>query len=52
MKKPNLAIVGASGLVGRTFLKVLEERDFPFENIYMMSSYRSAGKTVTFKGKD
>ena len=52
MKKPNLAIVAASGLVGRTFLKVLEERDFPFENIYMMSSYRSAGKTVTFKGKD
>jgi aspartate-semialdehyde dehydrogenase len=52
MKKPNLAIVGASGLVGRTFLKVLEERDFPFENIYMMSSYRSAGKTVTFKGQD
>ena len=52
MKKPNLAVVGASGLVGRTFLKVLEERDFPFENIYMMSSYRSAGKTVTFKGKD
>ncbi|MCI8284842.1 MAG: aspartate-semialdehyde dehydrogenase [Firmicutes bacterium] len=52
MKKPNIAIVGASGLVGRTFLKVLEERDFPFENIYMMSSYRSAGKTVTFKGKD
>ncbi len=52
MKKPNLAIVGASGLVGRTFLKVLEERDFPFENIYMMSSYRSAGKTVTFKGKE
>ncbi len=52
MKKPNLAIVGASGLVGRTFLKVLEERDFPFENVYMMSSYRSAGNTVTFKGKD
>lgn len=52
MKKPNIAIVGASGLVGRTFLKVLEERDFPFENVYMMSSYRSAGKTVTFKGKE
>lgn len=52
MKKPNLAVVGASGLVGRTILKVLEETDFPFENIYMMSSYRSAGKTVTFKGKD
>lgn len=52
MKKPNLAVVGASGLVGRTILKVLEETDFPFENIYMMSSYRSAGKIVTFKGKE
>ncbi len=52
MKKPNIAIVGASGLVGRTFLKVLEERDFPFDNVYVMSSYRSAGKTVTFRGKD
>jgi aspartate-semialdehyde dehydrogenase len=52
MKKPNIAIVGATGLVGRTFLQVLEERDFPFENVYMMASKRSAGKTVTFKGKD
>ena len=51
-KKPNIAIVGATGLVGSTFLKVLEERDFPFEQVYMMASSRSAGKTLTFKGKD
>ncbi|MDO4553313.1 MAG: aspartate-semialdehyde dehydrogenase [Bacillota bacterium] len=51
-KKPNLAIVGATGLVGSTFLKVLEERDFPFENLYMMASAKSAGTTVTFRGKD
>lgn len=51
-KKPNIAIVGATGVVGSTFLKVLEERDFPFENIYMMASARSAGTTVTFKGKE
>lgn len=51
-KKPNLAIVGATGLVGSTFLKVLEERDFPFENLYMMASAKSAGTTVTFKGKE
>ena len=38
MKKPNLAIVGATGLVGSTFLKVIEERDFPFENLYLMAS--------------
>ncbi len=51
-KKPNLAVVGATGLVGTTFLKVLEERDFPFENLYLMASSHSAGKIVNFKGKD
>ncbi|MGI6752471.1 MAG: aspartate-semialdehyde dehydrogenase [Anaerovoracaceae bacterium] len=51
-KKPNLALVGVTGLVGSTFLKILEERDFPFENLYMMASSRSAGKTINFKGKD
>lgn len=51
-RKPNIAIVGATGVVGTTFLKVLEERDFPFENIYFMASARSAGNTITFKGKD
>lgn len=50
-RKPNIAVVGATGVVGSTFLKVLEERNFPFENIYMMASAKSAGKTVTFKGK-
>lgn len=51
-RKPNLAIVGATGLVGSTFLKVLEERNFPFENLYMMASAKSAGTTVTFRGKE
>lgn len=51
-RKPNIAVVGATGVVGSTFLKVLEERDFPFENIYMMASAKSAGKTLTFKGKE
>ena len=51
-RKPNIAVVGATGVVGSSFLKVLEERDFPFENIYMMASKKSAGKTITFKGKD
>ena len=37
---------------GSTFLKVLEERNFPFDNLYMMASAKSAGTTVTFKGKD
>ena len=51
-RKPNLAVVGATGVVGTTFLKVLDERDFPFENLYIMASAKSAGKTITFKGKD
>lgn len=51
-KKPNVVLVGATGVVGRTFLKVLEERDFPFENLYIMASAKSAGTTITFKGKD
>ena len=52
MKKINIAIVGATGMVGRTFLKVLEERDFPIENLHLLASKKSAGATVTFKGKD
>lgn len=51
-KRPNIAIVGATGVVGTTFLKVLEERDFPFGTITMLASARSAGKTVQFKGED
>lgn len=52
MKKVNIAIVGATGMVGRTFLKVLEERDFPYENIYCFASKRSAGEKVKCKGVD
>ncbi|MGN0702228.1 MAG: aspartate-semialdehyde dehydrogenase [Lentihominibacter sp.] len=51
-RKPNIAVVGATGVVGSTFLKVLEERNFPFENIYLMASAKSAGKKITFKGKE
>ena len=47
----NIAIVGASGLVGGTFLKVLEERDLPIKNLYLFASARSAGKEIIFKGK-
>ena len=38
MTKINIAIVGATGMVGRTFLKVLEERNFPINNLYLFSS--------------
>lgn len=52
MKKINVAIVGATGMVGRTFLKVLEDRNFPFENLYCFSSKKSAGEKVTCKGNE
>ncbi len=52
MKKVNVAIVGATGMVGRTFLKVLEERKFPINQLYLFSSAKSAGSTVVFNGKE
>lgn len=52
MKKINLAVVGATGMVGRTFLKVLEDRDFPYENLYCFASKKSAGEVVTCKGAE
>lgn len=47
-----LAVVGATGLVGQEILKVLEERSFPFNELYLVASARSIGQTVTFKGKE
>lgn len=51
MNKFNIAVVGATGLVGRTILKVLEEKKFPINNIYFLSSKKSAGSTVSFNGE-
>ncbi|ACD52788.1 MULTISPECIES: aspartate-semialdehyde dehydrogenase [Clostridium] len=48
----NVAIVGATGNVGRKFLEILEERDFPVKNLYLFASKRSEGKTLKFKGED
>jgi len=47
-----LAVVGATGLVGQEILKVLEERSFPFESLYLVASAKSAGSIIKFKGKD
>lgn len=52
MKKYNVAVVGATGMVGRTFLKVLEESNLPVENYYLFASARSAGTKITFMGKE
>ena len=52
MKKFNTAIVGATGAVGQEFLRLIEERNFPFGELKMLASARSAGKTINFMGKD
>ena len=52
MKKYTVAIAGATGMVGRTFLKVLEERSFPIGTLKLLASKRSAGSTMKFAGKE
>lgn len=46
----DVAVVGATGAVGETILKVLEERNFPIGNLYPLASSRSAGKKIQFNG--
>ena len=48
----NVAVAGVTGAVGQEFLSIIEERDFPFDSIKMLASSRSAGKKMTFKGKE
>jgi aspartate-semialdehyde dehydrogenase len=52
MKKYNVAVVGATGMVGETMLKVLAERNFPFAECYFYASAKSAGKSIQFCGKE
>ena len=47
-----VAIVGATGLVGSTMMKILEERNFPVTELIPVASEKSAGQTVNFKGRD
>ncbi len=46
-----IAVVGASGAVGQEFLKILEERNFPADELLLFGSERSAGRTYLFRGK-
>ena len=48
----NVAIVGSTGNVGRNFLEILEERNFPIKNLYLFASKRSAGSYLKFKGQE
>ena len=47
-----LAVVGATGMVGRKFLEVLKERNFPIDKLYLFASSKSAGKTINFNGNE
>jgi len=48
----NIAIVGATGNVGRKLLEVLEKLNFKFDQLYLIASYKSIGKKVSFKNKE
>ncbi len=52
LKRYNIAVAGVTGAVGRVFLSILEERDFPIKNLIPLSSYRSKGKKILFKGEE
>ena len=51
-KMPSVAILGATGAVGQEFINLIEERNFPYSNLKLLASKRSAGKTMTVKGKE
>ena len=50
-KIPNVAVMGATGAVGTCFLNILEQRKFPINNLKLLASERSAGKSLKFAGK-
>lgn len=52
MKKYNLAVIGATGLVGGTIIKLLEERNLPIDEIKFLASAKSAGEKIEFKGEE
>lgn len=52
MEKINVGIVGATGMVGRNFLHIMEERNFPVKNLYLFASSKSNGKKIVFKKEE
>jgi len=51
MSKPNIAVLGASGVVGREILNVIKEMNLPYNELKLLSSAKSAGKEMEFNGK-
>ena len=47
----SVAILGATGAVGEALIEILEEREFPVSELYLLASERSAGKRIQFRGK-
>ena len=47
----NVVVVGATGAVGQQFVQILEQRNFPTKRVRFLASARSAGKSITFRGK-
>lgn len=52
MKKPNIAILGATGVVGREIISIVDELNIEYDKIKFLSSYKSAGSLMEFQGKE
>ena len=52
MRKPNIAILGATGVVGREITKIVDELNIEFNEIKFLSSAKSAGSKIEFRGKE
>ena len=48
-QKYNIAVVGATGAVGSEIIQILDQRDFPIDNLYLLASSKSQGKKIQFK---
>ena len=48
----NIAIVGATGNVGRKFIEVLEKKNFPISELFLVASSKSEGKKISYSGKE
>lgn len=52
MRKPNIAVLGATGVVGREILKILVENNVPYNEIKFLASAKSSRKKIEFKGEE
>ncbi len=53
MSQPiDIAVIGATGIVGETFVQILEDRDFPVGTLHLLARHHTAGSSVLFRNKD